>query len=145
MAQEILNNFLASCLIIPSDRGVPRFAAQNGFTGEIERPAGWPVPGYIVVEPSDHFSPATDTISVQAVSVTGDGSGDIGPPSSLVPTEARFAGFVPGGDPNGKPKLLIQMVASSTNEPPFDWALADIPLQITIFRAPNKGVAADFG
>ena len=147
MAQEILNNFIASCLIIPRDGGnPPKFAAQTGFTGVIERPpAPWPQVGYIIVETDDYVSPSTDTISVQAVSITGDGSGGLGPPSSMVPTAARFAGFVPNADPNGKPKLLIQMVASSTNEPPFNWALADIPLQITVFRGPNKGVAPDFG
>lgn len=148
MAQEILNNFIASCLIIPRDRGeLPKFAAQTGFTGVIERPPlPWSQVGYIILETEDYVNPATDTISLQAVSLTGGGEGGLGLPSGFVPTEARFAGFVTDpNDPLVKPKLLIQMLASIASEPPFDWTLADIPLNITVFRGPNKGVPADFG
>lgn len=154
--QTINGILIASCLVVPTDVSDEnpsgfRFARQFGFTGVITRPVGWSPVGYSIVEvgPATLIDPGTDTICVQAVSFFNNPDGYPSPayPGTMMPTEARFAGFAdPGPGPIQNAKFMIQTVASpGAMEPPFDFSLQDVPYIITVFRSPNVGVQPDFG
>lgn len=151
--QTINGILIASCIVVPTavtpeNPSGMKFGHQFGFTGKLVRPVGWNPIGYIILEvgPSLTLDQNTDTICLQKIANFANPDGKPSPafPATMAITDVSFAGYADGNLAVSPIKFLVQMTQALTPEPPFVYALSDVPFAVSIFRTPNMGVAASY-